>query len=201
MKTKKTITLCTSLLLGSLLSLPGYADAAKTDTQRQSSESVEQKASDAWLEGKLDTVYLFNRQLDSFMIDPQVRDGNVVLTGKVESEVDRELAEQVALKVEGIKSVTNRLTVVPSDEARGGVKTADRSFSEFVEDATLTAEVKTKLLANRETHGLTIDVDTVGRSVTLSGHVASAAEKSLAESIAKGVDGVNAVTNKLQIKS
>lgn len=206
MKKMNAITLaCTSLVLGSALSLPTYADSHSADTnQHQSSdtiENLEQQTSDAWMEGKLDTIYLFNRHLNSFTIDPEVHAGTVILTGKVESEVDRELAEQITLGVDGVKSVTNRLIVVPSEQARTAVTGGNRTLSDKIEDATLTAEVKTKLLANSETHGLSINVDTVDHTVTLSGSVKSSAESDLAETIAKQVDGVANVNNNLHVKS
>lgn len=149
---------CTGLLLSTALTLPAYAGekdsntAAATDTSSATSQDaaskLEREASDAWREGKLDTIYLFNQQLNNFTIDPEVRGASVVLTGKVESEVDKELAEQIALGLDGISEVTNRLTVVPAEEARAGTSDSDRAFSDKVEDATLTAQVKTKLLAN-----------------------------------------------------
>lgn len=200
---------CTSLAIGSMLSMPVFAAEAgrhhASSTVSQKAEghtlSVEQKSHDAWLEGKLDTVYLFNRHLNNFTIDPEVRGGTVVLTGKVESNVDKELAEQLALGVEGIESVTNRLEIVAAKQARNSESEAKQTFSSKVEDATLTAEIKTKLLANSETSGLSINVDTVASNVTLTGHVDSSAEKDLVEAIAEQVDGVKAVNSKLKVKS
>jgi osmotically-inducible protein OsmY len=143
---------------------------------------------------------LFNRQLNNFTIDPEVIGSTVVLTGTVDSEVDKELAEQIAMGIDGIAEVTNRLIVAPSGEDRSTTSSSGRTFSDKVEDATLTAEVKTKLLANDETDGLSIHVDTVAREVTLTGDVESAAEKDLAAEITRQVDGVIGVSNKLQVK-
>tara|TARA_R110001592_G_scaffold337300_1_gene623649 strand:- start:266862 stop:267476 length:615 start_codon:yes stop_codon:yes gene_type:complete len=204
MKTTRAIATvaCTSLLLGSAISLPAFAAHHEEPTvQASTTASMERKASDAWREGKLDTIYLFNRHLNNFTIDPEVRGNTVVLTGKVESEVDKELAEQLAKGIDGITEVTNRLLVVPSEEARANAATGGQDFSDKVEDATLTAEVKTKLLANGETDGLKIHVDTVARTVTLTGTVDSSAEKDLAGEITKQVDGVADVDNKLNVKS
>jgi osmotically-inducible protein OsmY len=194
---------CSTLVLGTALSLPVYANQSPTvagenvDTHQ---DNLEQDASDALLEGKLDTIYLFNRHLNNFTINPEVSGSTVVLTGKVESQVDKELAEQIAKGVDGVAEVTNRLLVVPTDEARTNESDSGRTFYDKVEDATLTAEVKTKLLANGETSGLSIDVDTVAREVTLTGTVESAAEKDLAEEITKQVDGVQDVSNEIQVK-
>lgn len=212
MKNMRVITLaCSSVVLSAALSAPSYAEhheaaTAQTTTTGQQmagdeSNKLERQASDAWREGKLDTIYLFNRHLNNFTIDPEVRGNSVVLTGKVESEVAKELAEQIAEGVDGITQVSNRLVVVSSDEARATSSDSGRTFSDRVEDSTLTAEVKTKLLANGETGGLSIHVDTVERTVTLTGDVESAAERDLAEEITKQVEGVQAVDNQLQVKS
>ncbi len=194
---------CTTFALTALLSAPTFADQSTQQSSTSDTDatidSMERKASDAWREGKLDTIYLFNRQLNNFTIDPEVVGSTVVLTGKVESEVDKALAEQLALGIDGITEVENRLTVAASDEARSGKSDSDRALSDKIEDATLTAEVKTQLLANDETHGLSINVDTVSRNVTLSGTVASAAEKDLAGELAEQVEGVSSVNNSLVI--
>lgn len=205
--------LCASLAVGSLLSLPLHASeqgeghtankvtaptpAEAKDRETSMATDLEQQASDAWLEGKLETVYLFNRHLNNFTIDPEVAHGAVVLTGTVDSTVSKELAGELAQGVEGITDVTNRLTV--ADDTRGNEN--GRDFSERVEDATLTAEVKTLLLANSETSGLQINVDTTASEVTLSGRIDSSAEKDLAGEIASQVDGVKGVNNELQVNS
>ncbi|CAA0102348.1 Osmotically-inducible protein Y [Halioglobus japonicus] len=201
MKNMKSIRLaCTTLALSSVLCVPTYAgQEANTTSEHVTTSSLERKASDAWREGKLDTIYLFNRHLNNFTIDPEVMGTDVVLTGKVESQVDKELAEQLALGVDGVTDVTNRLVVVAPEEARTGRSDGDRELSTKIEDATLTAEVKTRLLANEETDGLDINVDTVRNAVTLSGSVDSSAEKDLAGEIAQQVDGVDGVNNNLMV--
>ncbi|MCB1703706.1 MAG: BON domain-containing protein [Halioglobus sp.] len=193
----------TTLAMTALLSAPTFADQsaeqASTSDAEATMNSLERKASDAWREGKLDTIYLFNRHLNNFTIDPEVVGSTVILTGKVESDVDKALAEQLALGIDGVSEVENRLTVVTADEARSGKPEGERALSDKIEDATLTAEVKTQLLANDETHGLSINVDTVSRNVTLSGSVASAAEKDLAGALAEQVEGVSSVNNALTV--
>lgn len=67
-------------------------------------------------------------------------------------------------------------------------------------DSAITTDVKTRLLANPGTKGFDIHVETNHGVVTLHGTVRSKAEEELAERIAKGVDGVKAVTNDLTVK-
>lgn len=163
-------------------------------------KDYERATSDAWKEGKLDTMYLVNRHLNNFSIDPEVSGDSVILIGKVESEIDRDLAQEIAQGMSGIDEVDNRLQIVPTNEARSGANEEDREYSTMVEDATLAAEVKLKLLANGNTDGLSIDVDAADAQITLTGTVKSAEEKSLAGKIASNVDGVRNVHNRLQLE-
>ncbi|HYB99144.1 MAG TPA: BON domain-containing protein [Candidatus Limnocylindrales bacterium] len=68
------------------------------------------------------------------------------------------------------------------------------------DDAGTTAVIKTKLLADQSTSGLEIDVSTKNGVVSLDGTVDSAAEKTAAERIAKGTNGVTEVKNNLKVQ-
>jgi len=72
---------------------------------------------------------------------------------------------------------------------------------QYVDDAGITAKVKTQLASDV---GLTpanqIHVETSKRVVQLSGFVDSAAHKAEAESIARGVEGVEGVQNNIIIQ-
>ena len=67
------------------------------------------------------------------------------------------------------------------------------------EDATITANVKTKLAADSTVPATKVNVDTKEGVVTLSGEVESAAVKSKAEADAKTAEGVKSVVNNLTI--
>jgi hyperosmotically inducible protein len=72
---------------------------------------------------------------------------------------------------------------------------------QYVDDATITTKVKTQLASDV---GLTpanqIHVETMKRVVQLSGFVDSAAHKAEAESVARGVEGVQGVQNNIIIQ-
>lgn len=68
-----------------------------------------------------------------------------------------------------------------------------------LDDAAVTAKVKTALVIAPDLKGLAIDVDTLRNVVTLSGTVASEGLRQQAETIAKGVDGVQDVKNNLMV--
>ena len=68
-----------------------------------------------------------------------------------------------------------------------------------LEDAEITAKVKSKLTADPEVAAHNIDVDTNEGVVTLSGRVASLDQKQEAEKLARKTDGVVRVINNLRV--
>jgi osmotically-inducible protein OsmY len=202
MRFPKTFALtCGSILAGLVTAGPALADENRAEAMaaKQGSDAAQKQSamvSDAWRDGKLETVYLLNRHLNNFAIDTEVRGNRVILAGKVESQVDKDLAEELALGIEGIDEVENRLVVAGPRDADGE---GNRGFAEAIDDATLVAEVKVELLANDEISGLAINVDASGSTVMLTGQVKSDAERSLAAQIASNVEGVASVDNKLEV--
>jgi len=74
-----------------------------------------------------------------------------------------------------------------------------RSVGTQIDDATITAKIKLKLLEDPVTKARKIDVDTVNGVVTLTGVVESQKEIERAIKIAKSVAGVKKVVNNLKI--
>jgi hyperosmotically inducible protein len=74
-----------------------------------------------------------------------------------------------------------------------------KSVGETIDDATVTARVKTALLNDDQVGGLGIDVDTFKGVVTLSGRVKTQAEADRAMQLARSVDGVTEVKSTLQV--
>ncbi|MFD1709654.1 BON domain-containing protein [Ottowia sp. GY511] len=69
-----------------------------------------------------------------------------------------------------------------------------------MDDAGITASVKTDLAKDPDLSALAINVDTKDGVVTLNGPAPNAAAKDRAETIAKGVKGVKSVSNNLAVK-
>jgi hyperosmotically inducible periplasmic protein len=79
--------------------------------------------------------------------------------------------------------------------------TSGRTAGENIDDATITAQVKSKLAAEKVSTLTKVDVDTNLRTVYLSGVVDSEETKQHAASIARSVKGVNAVVNNLSVRT
>ena len=78
---------------------------------------------------------------------------------------------------------------------------AAESVGEYVDDAKITASVKAKLTAEKAANFTKIGVETSNNVVSLTGEVDSKDQKEKAGKLAKQVNGVKRVDNKLQIKS
>lgn len=76
----------------------------------------------------------------------------------------------------------------------------EQSAGQYVDDGTITASVKAKLVADRAANLARVDVDTTNRVVSLSGVVESPEQKQRAEQLAVQVGGVKRVENNLQVQ-
>jgi osmotically-inducible protein OsmY len=74
-----------------------------------------------------------------------------------------------------------------------------KSVGETIDDATITARVKTVLLNDPQVGGMKIDVDTTMGVVTMSGIVKSQAEADRAVQLARQATGVKDVKSTLQV--
>jgi hyperosmotically inducible periplasmic protein len=161
----------------------------------------------------------------SYRIDVDTKDAVVTLSGQVDSPVAKARAVELARATEGVREVVDNTTIVAGVTPPGGIDDAAATTGReaaakadektdaaqrkagdapdtagaTVEDAALTAKVKTKFLADTKISGLKIDVDTKNNVVTLTGTVPTAAERTHAVSVAKGTDGVKSVVNKIKV--
>ena len=161
--------------------------------------SWENESKDAWIDGKAETVLLMNTNLNNFDINTDVKNGKVVLTGKVNSELDKELAEELVLSLDGVTDVDNSLTVVKSMDTEDKNNDMMDDDDNDLTDAKITTVITTRFLFDSEVGGTDIDVDTDNGVVTLNGSVESEAEKQLAVKIAKNAEDVRDVVDKLAI--
>ena len=189
-----------SMIVATTLTTAAYAGDMDTDS---TSIKWEKGAKDAWIDGKAEATLLFNGNLDSFDINTDVKNGNVVLTGKVENSVDKKLAEELVANIDGVTSVDNKLTVVSDKDMEGDMSddmedTVDEGTSELT-DAKIATVIKTRLLMDTDISGFDIDVDVENGVVTLTGDVDSDAERDLAVEIAKNASDVKDVESNLRV--
>jgi osmotically-inducible protein OsmY len=130
--------------------------------------------------------YNFKTYLKDDKINIVSKSGAVTLTGKVQDEFRRALAEETLAGLPGVKSVNNQLSLVGEP-------------SLINPDATLRARVQAALLFHRRLSAARTKVLVDNGVVTLQGEADSAAQKNLATEYVKGLDGVADVKNEMTV--
>jgi len=150
--------------------------------------------SDAWLTTKVKTTLLFHSSVSAGKTEVETKDGIVTLRGNATSQAQKELTTEYAKDVEGVKDVKNEMTV-----SKTGKKTPETT-SEKIDDASITAQVKTALLFHRSTSAFQTTVTTKRGAVTVGGKAKNAAEKDLVTKLVKDINGVKSVKNRMTIE-
>lgn len=70
----------------------------------------------------------------------------------------------------------------------------------YIDDTTITTQIKSRMLESPSVAGTSISVETLKGTVMLSGFAKSAAEKDAAERIARDVNGVKSVKNQIAVR-
>lgn len=70
----------------------------------------------------------------------------------------------------------------------------------YVDDTGITTLIKSRFVENKQVDASAISVETLNGTVMLSGFAKSLAEKTTAENIARGVNGVKSVRNEIAVR-
>jgi osmotically-inducible protein OsmY len=151
------------------------------------------KHSDGWVGVKVKSALLFHRNVRATKTDVDVKDGIVTLTGEASSMAQKELTTEYATDVEGVKEVKNEMTIAKTPAP------PSETIGETIDDASITAQVKSSLLSHRSTSAIKTKVETTSGVVTVSGVAKNAAEKSLVTKLVTDIDGVSSVVNNMTI--
>jgi len=150
--------------------------------------------SDAWLRAKIKGTLLFHRHVSASGTTVYVKDGIVTLQGVTGSLAQKELTTEYVKDIENVKGVRNDMTIANTPAV------PDASASEKIDDASITAEVKSSLFAHRSTSALRTKVETTDGVVTVSGIARNVAEKALVSKLINDINGVNSVINNMTIE-
>jgi osmotically-inducible protein OsmY len=156
---------------------------------------VTQRASDVATTTKVRSAFSLSKRLSAYEIQIDARGGVVTLTGQVPSEIDRELATSVARDVPNVTNVDNQLVIQP------GLTPSEASVREGrrVADLEIRADLLDRLRQSPELAGQNIQIEVRDRVVTLGGQVATPAQKSGADQLARAVSNVAEVVNNLAV--
>ena len=188
-----------SLARETVASMPGVKGV---DDKLQVKGEVPAVHSDAWLITKVKSTLLFHRNVSAIATEVSAKNGTVTLRGEATSKAQKDLVNEYARDVEGVKSVKNDMTVrsaamKPEEKTMG--KKMD-ALGESIDDASTTALVKTALLYHRSTSAINTTVETNQGVVKLGGKAKNAAEKDLAAKLVNDVHGVKRVVNNMTVE-
>jgi len=143
---------------------------------------------------------------DSSITVQSVNNGAVLLAGTANTLTDHLSAVEVACSVPGVRHVSSEIQSPDTlaDKEIWRERTAQKSNAEYgavdaSRDVWITSMAKIRLLADRETPALAINVDTRDGVVTLFGIVPAPEAKRAAEADVRKVGGVRHVKNELQV--
>ncbi|HXT40790.1 MAG TPA: BON domain-containing protein [Candidatus Angelobacter sp.] len=173
----------------------GLPGVKSVDNELKVKGEANAEHSDGWLNTKVKTTLLFHRNVSATKTGVDVKDGIVTLNGEANSQAQKELTTEYAKDVEGVKEVKNEMTVA---ETPGK---PDETIGEKIDDASITAQVKSSLLSHRSTSALKTKVSTTDGVVTLNGIAKNEAEKSLVTKLVADIDGVKSVINKMTVEA
>jgi osmotically-inducible protein OsmY len=179
-----------SLAQDTVASLPGVISV---DNQLQVSGAQPAEHSDAWISMKVKFALLFHRNVSATGTTVSTKDGIVTVTGQASSLAQKELTTEYAKDVDNVKGVKNDMTIALTST------TPDATIGDKIDDASITAQVKSSLLSHRSTSALHTTVSTTDGVVTLSGIAKNDAEKSLVTKLATDINGVTSVINNMTI--
>ena len=174
-----------------MLSLPGVT---RVDNQLATKAEVAAENADTWIGRKVKTALLFHKNVSASQTTVEVKDGIVTLKGEATSTAQKELTSEYAKDIEGVKEVKNEMTVAATPAK------AERTAGEKIDDASITAQVKTALLTHRSTSSIKTKVETLNGEVTLTGIAKNAAEKSLVTKLVTDIQGVTSVKNQMTVE-
>lgn len=145
---------------------------------------------DTVITAKIKSALLADPDVKGLDLQVQTRNGNVQLSGFVDSQAQIDQALALARGVAGVVAVEPGITL------RGPTGTSGN----MVDDLAVTTRVKTALLAEPAIRSLDISVLTVNGVVQLTGFVDNRDQIDQASAIAQAAEGAGSVKNELAIK-
>lgn len=166
-----------------ILVQPGFVPAKQT-MDRSYGEAVDDAAVTLEVRSKL----AWSKSLQGLQALVDTTRGRVRLRGVADSQAAKNLAGRLAETTRGVAMVDNQLTVTGTPAFR-----LESASGPVIDDAWITAKVRSTLLYSLNTSAADISVSTTGGDVTLTGKAKSGADRALVIELAQNVRGVRSV--------
>ena len=179
-----------SLAENTVESLPGVKSV---DNRLKVKGESPAEHSDMWISMKVKSALLFHRNVSATGTTVYVKNGIVTLQGEASSVAQKELTTEYAKDVDNVKEVKNEMTIAQTPAI------PSETMGDKIDDASITAQVKSSLLSHHSTSALHTTVSTTDGVVTLSGIAKNDAEKSLVTKLVTDINGVTSVINNMTV--
>jgi osmotically-inducible protein OsmY len=166
--------------------------------------SAPEQMDSAWITTKIQAKYFADPAVNGRDINVTTTNGVVTLTGRVESQQEKQQAVAIARGTDGVANVDDRLVVQPEGAvATTGTAAGDagRTLGDKIDDVRITSTIQSKYFLDDLVKGRRIDVDSRQGVVTLRGEVGSESERSQALLLARNTDGVQRVEDNLTVNA
>lgn len=181
---------CASAIAACVLFIPLSGCNKASNTGTVASTTIGNEIDDSVVTTRVKTALMSDDYIKSLDIKVETRKSEVVLSGFADNQAQIDRSILVAQGVQGVKSVTNKLTI----------KEGKQSVGNKIDDSVITAKVKAAMLADPVMKSMEVSVNTRKGEVQLSGFVDSTVQLSHAVDVAKQVEGVVSVVSQMSIK-
>jgi hyperosmotically inducible protein len=193
MKTRMRLgSIIMSMALAGAMSMfvVGCNKAPETAGMPAASTTVGTEIDDTVVTASVKSALIADADVRGFDLKVETRKGLVQLSGFVDDQKQIDRAIAVTQSVSGVKSIENNISL----------KGAATTVGTKVDDTTITARVKTALLADESVKSFDIAVVTRKNEVQLSGFVDNQLQMDRAVEITRSVEGVRSINNQMSIK-
>jgi hyperosmotically inducible periplasmic protein len=182
--------------------------------QERREEAVQEKQGDEEITTRIQAKFFEDEQVRHRNIEVSTTGGVVTLRGEVATEDERERARTIAREVEGVQDVRDELDVRPETPPTTGAEGEMRAkepepparrgeepgIMEQVGDGWITTQIRARYFTERQLRAGEIDVTTADGVVTLTGHVPTETARQQAVELAREINGVHRVEDRLEVR-
>jgi hyperosmotically inducible protein len=178
------------VLSASLLILAG-CNKAPDGAAPNASTTIGVEIDDSVITTKVKAAMMSDDIIKGADVKIETRKGEVLLSGFADNQAQIDHSAAVAMAVEGVKKVDNKLVL----------KEGKQTVGNKIDDSVITAGIKTAMLQDAQMKSMDVAVVTRKGEVQLSGFVDNELQATHAIEVAKSVSGVQSVINNLKVKN
>ncbi len=153
---------------------------------------------DAAVSARVRSAITRTKRLYNLNIGVENKEGSIILSGEVPTDIDKELAGALAQETAGVKQVYNQLQVTPT-LGRTNEPLLQTNTSLNVEDLEMEANLRESLQSIAELKSQQILVKVHNRTVTLTGRVANEQQRLRIEQMLRNAPKVSSISNQLRV--